>query len=448
MSIFKAYDIRGIYPDQIDEDTARRVGQALAQFLDARRLVVGRDMRTMAPSMTDALCAGIQSQGCEVVDIGLVSTPVVYHAIGTIPCDGGVVVTASHNPKEYIGLKMCKAGPRPLSGDSGIPEVQALAEGPELPSVAAAERGRRESVDVKQGYIEKLVELTGGSDAIVPQKIVVDYANGMGIAEGPETFARFPGLDVVPIFDTLDGTFPNHEANPLKEENLDVLRARVVAEGATLGLGFDGDADRCAFVDAKGRTVGADIITAILTPNLLARRPGAGVIYDLRSSKIVPETILANGGVPVRERVGHSFMKETMREKNCIGGGELSGHFYFSEFYNSDCGLLAALVTLAELSRRGVDLEAAAASLRVYQQSGEINFRVEDKAGAIDRISAALSGGEQDRLDGIMVQFPDWWVNVRPSNTEPYLRLVMEADNAALLAEKQAEMIALLGEPV
>lgn len=448
MSIYKAYDIRGVYPKEIDERIARRVGQALVQFLDARRLIVGRDMRTMAPSVTDALVEGVTSQGSEVVDIGLASTPCVYHAIGTIPCDGGVAVTASHNPKEYIGLKMCRAGPAPLSGDSGIPQIQELAEAPEPAPLAADERGRRELVDVKQSYVDKLVELVGGPDALPAQTIVVDYANGMGIVEGPATFARFPGLRVIPLYDELDGTFPNHEANPLREANLDPLRERVVREEATLGLAFDGDADRCAFVDCRGRTVGADLITAILVPNLLARRPAAGVIYDLRSSRIVPETIRKHGGQPVRERVGHSFMKETMKKRGCIGGGELSGHFYFSEFHNSDCGLLAALLVLAELGKEGTDLAAAAERLRVYQQSGEINFRVEDKAGAIERIAAHFADGAQDRLDGIMVEYPDWWLNVRPSNTEPYLRLVMEADTAHRLAEKKAELIALLGTPV
>lgn len=448
MSVYKAYDIRGTYPDQIDEARARRIGAALATFLDARRLVVGRDMRTMAPAITDALCDGIMSQGCEVVDIGMVSTPVVYHAIGTIACDGGVMVTASHNPKEYIGFKMCKAGPAPISGESGIKEIEALAEGEALPEKDEKERGRREPVDVKASYLEKVLEITGGADAIPAQKIVVDYANGAGLCEGPEAFAMFPALEVVPLYDELDGTFPNHEANPLVEKNLDDLRAKVVAEGATLGLSFDGDADRCAFVDAKGRTVGADIVTAILVPALLARKPGAGVIFDLRSSRIVPETIEKHGGKPLRERVGHSFMKETMKREGAIGGGELSGHFYFAEYHNSDNGLLAGLVTMAQLAKDGVDLEKAADALRVYHQSGEVNFRVEDKAGAVEKIAAALEGGEQDRLDGIMVQFPDWWVNVRPSNTEPYLRLVMEAESAELLEARKAEMIALLGDPI
>lgn len=450
MSVYKAYDIRGTYPDQIDEARAKRIGAALARFLDARRLVVGRDMRTMAPAITDALCAGIMGQGCEVVDIGVVSTPVLYHAIGTIACDGGVMVTASHNPKQYIGFKMCRSGPAPISGDSGIKDIERLAEGPaaDLAPRAGVQPGRREPVDVVGSYLDEIVALVGGPDAIPAQRIVVDYANGAGICEGPLAFARFPALEVVPLFDELDGTFPNHEANPLVESNLDALRERVRSEGASLGLAFDGDADRCAFVDRDGRTVGADIVTAILVPALLRRKPGAGVLYDLRSSRIVPETITSHGGRPLRERVGHSFMKETMKREGAIGGGELSGHFYFAEYHNSDNGLLAGLMVLAELGRQGTDLEAAAASKRVYFQSGEINFQVEDKVGALQRIAERFQDGEVDRLDGIMVQYPDWWVNVRPSNTEPFLRLVMEAESEALLAEKRAVLVSMLGTPV
>lgn len=446
MSIFKAYDIRGTYPDQIDENTARRVGMAVVDFLGAKRLVVGRDMRSMSPSVTDALCEGIMHRGCEVVDIGLASTPRVYQAIGTIPCDGGIVVTASHNPKQYIGFKMCAAGPVPLSGDHGIPEIQALAEGHEPP--AAETLGRREFHEDLDSFVQEVVELVGGPEAIPAQKIVVDYANGMGAYEAPAIFKSFPHLEVVSLYEELDGSFPNHEANPLKESNLDDLRAKVAETGATLGLAFDGDADRCAFVDENGRTVGADLITAILARHFLAAHPGRGVIYDLRSSRIVPETVTALGGIPVKERVGHSFMKKTMRERDCIGGGELSGHFYFREFHDSDCGVLAGCVVLAQLGKEGRSLASAADELRVYYQSGELNFRIEDKKGMMEKVVESLPGGKVDRLDGVMVEFDDWWVNVRPSNTEPYLRLVMEATSPELLEEKKNQLVQLLGTPV
>ena len=446
MSIFKAYDIRGVYPDQIDEKIARRVGEAMVDYLQARRLIVGHDMRTMADSMTDAFVDGVLSRGCDVTDIGLVSTPAVYCAIGEIACDGGAVITASHNPKEYTGIKMCKAGPVPLSGDEGIPEIKALAEGSE--PTPAPTRGKREPFDIKPIYLDKLIELTGGPEAIAPQKIVVDYANGMGIWDAPEAFARFKGLEVIPLYDSLDGTFPNHEANPLREENLQDLKKAVRENGATLGLAFDGDADRCAFVDEEGRTVGADLITVILARFMLERHPGRCIIYDLRSSKVLPEKVLEYGGKPVKERVGHAFMKATMKREGCIGGGELSGHFYFSEFYNSDSGLLAGLRVLAQLSKEGKTLKQAADELRIYYQSGEINFRVENKEEKMEEVVKAFPGGKVERLDGILITFPDWWVNVRPSNTEPYLRLVLEADSEALLEEKKKELIQILGTPV
>lgn len=443
MSIFKAYDIRGTYPDQIDATTARKIGAGMVQFLQAKRLVVGRDMRTMAVEIQDALIDGMLSQGCDVVDIGLASTPMVYYGIGKIECDGGVVVTASHNPKEYIGFKMCRAGARPLSGDSGIKDIEQLVQQDDF--TPAARAGTRDSVDLMQDWIE---HITAFADGIKPMKIAVDYANGMGANESPAIFAKIPGLEVVSLYQELDGTFPNHEANPLKESNLDDLRALVSKENCVLGLAFDGDADRCAFVDEAGRTVHADLITVILARGMLKRHPGKGIIYDLRSSKVLPEEIEKLGGRPVKDRVGHSFMKETMRREDCIGGGELSGHFYFAENFYTDCGVLAALLVLNQLSAEGTTLKAAADALRKYHPTGEINFRVEDKAGLMKAVEAKFSDAEIDFLDGITVTYPDWWVNVRPSNTEPYLRMCLEADTQELMEEKKREIIAILGEPV
>ncbi|GAB4154783.1 MAG: phosphomannomutase/phosphoglucomutase [Planctomycetota bacterium] len=443
MSIFKAYDIRGTYPDQIDEDVATRIGAAFAHFLGAKRLVVGRDMRTMAPSIQDAVIDGILRQGCDVVDIGLCSTPMGYFAIGKIPCDGGLVVTASHNPKEYIGFKVCRAEARPLSADTGIKDIERLVAAGGPPP--AARHGKRDSVDVKRDFVR---HIAGFAKRIAPTRIVVDYANGMGAHEAPEIFARIPGLEVIPLYDDLDGTFPNHEANPLKESNLDDLREAVRRHGAPIGLAFDGDADRCAFVDEEGRTVHADLITVILARGMLARHPGKGIIYDLRSSKVVPEEIRKLGGVPVRERVGHSFMKETMRVKDCIGGGELSGHFYFAENYYTDCGVLAGLLVLDQLGAEGRTLKQAADELRKYHGTGEINFRVEDKRERMLAVEKAFPGGQIDHLDGVTVTFPNWWVNVRPSNTEPYLRMCLEADTEELMRQKRDELVALLGEPL
>ncbi|MFT4840070.1 MAG: phosphomannomutase [Planctomycetota bacterium] len=443
MSIFKAYDIRGLYPDQIDAKTAFRIGAAMVRFLSAKRLVVGRDMRTMAPEIADAVIDGMMSQGCDVVDIGLASTPMVYYGIGKIECDGGMVVTASHNPKQYIGFKMCRAEARPLSGDNGIKDIEEMVLNADLSPVG--EKGKREQVDLMEDWC---AHIAGFARDIKPMKVCVDYANGMGANESPNIFKRIPGLEIISLYEELDGTFPNHEANPLKESNLDDVRALVKKHGATLGLAFDGDADRCAFVDNEGRTVHADLITVMLARGMLQRHPGKGIIYDLRSSKVVKEEILRLGGRPVRERVGHSFMKETMRKTDCIGGGELSGHFYFAENYFTDCGVLAAIEVLNQLSAEGTTLKESADPLRKYFGTGEINFQVEDKDALMKQIEERFKDGEVDHLDGVTATFSDWWVNVRPSNTEPLLRMCLEADTQELMEQKRDEVFAVLGTPV
>jgi phosphomannomutase len=442
VSIFKAYDIRGTFPDQIDERIARRIGAAMVRFLSAKRLIVGRDMRTMAPAIQDAVIAGMLEQGCDVIDIGLASTPAVYYAIGKIPCDGGMAVTASHNPKEYIGFKLCRQEARPLSAETGIKQIEQLATGPELPPSPRA--GKRDQVDFKAEFVARIA---GFAKNIAPMTIVVDYANGMGAHEAPAIFARIPNLKVIPLFDQLDGTFPNHEANPLKEQNLDVLRAAVKQHKAALGLSFDGDADRCAFVDENGRTVLADLITAILARGFLERFPGKGIVYDLRSSKVVAEEVKRLGGRPIRDRVGHSFMKETMRREDCIGGGELSGHFYFAENYYTDCGVLAAVMVLNQLSKERTTLQRAADALRKYSGTGEINFKVKDKDAMMQKVEAKYKDAQIDHLDGVTVTYPTWWVNVRPSNTEPLLRMCLEADTKAIMEQKKAELFAILGAP-
>lgn len=443
VSIFLAYDIRGTYPDQIDEETARKIGASFTRFLGARRLVVGRDMRTMSPAIQDAVVQGILEQGCDVLDIGLASTPMTYFAIGKLPCDGGLCVTASHNPKEYTGFKLCREGARPISADSGIRDIERMVEDGGPPPVER--HGKRDQVDVREDFIEHVVSF---ATDVRPTRLVVDYANGMGAAEGREIFARIQGLEVVELYPELDGTFPNHEANPLKESNLDDLRAEVARTGAPLGIAFDGDADRCAFVDEEGRTVHADLITAILARGMLERHPGAAIVYDLRSSRVLPEEIRRLGGRPIRERVGHSFMKETCRREDCAGGGELSGHFYFKENSYSDSGQLAAIMLLSQLGKEGKTLKQAADELRVYATTGEINFRVEDKDAALRRVAEALADAEIDWLDGVTATYPNWWVNLRPSNTEPYLRMRLEADDEETLQEKLRLMFDLLGEPL
>jgi len=442
VSIFKAYDIRGTYPDQVDERIAFDIGAAMVRFLGAKRLVVGRDMRTMAPSVQDAVIEGMLSQGCDVVDIGLASTPMGYYAIGKIPCDGGLVVTASHNPKQYIGFKLCRKEARPMSADTGIKDIERMVKAGGMQPAAKA--GKRDFVDVKKDFVDHIANFAKG---IKPMSVVVDYANGMGAHESPAIFAKIPGLQVEALYPELDGTFPNHEANPLKESNLDDLRRAVKARKATLGLSFDGDADRCAFVDEEGRTVHADLITVILARGMLQRHPGKGIIYDLRSSKVVPEEIVKLGGRPVRERVGHSFMKETMRRTDCIGGGELSGHFYFAENYYTDCGVLAAILVLNQLSQEGKTLKQAADPLRKYFGTGEVNFKVADKDALMKAVEAKYADATIDHLDGVTVTYPTWWVNVRPSNTEPFLRMCLEADTQALMEQKRDELFAILGHP-
>lgn len=448
MSIFKAYDIRGTHPDQIDDKMAFRIGAAMVRFLSAKRLVVGRDMRTMAPAIQDAVIDGMLSQGCDVIDIGLASTPMVYYAIGKLPCDGGLAVTASHNPKQYIGFKLCRAEARPMSADTGIKDIEQLVAqwDPGLGDPKPNPRhGKRDFVDLTRDWVQHIASFAKG---IAPMTVCVDYANGMGANESPAIFAKVPGLEVVPMYEQLDGTFPNHEANPLKESNLDDLRASVKQHKAALGLAFDGDADRCAFVDEEGRTVHADLITVILARGMLQRHPGKGIIYDLRSSKVVPEEIVKLGGRPVRERVGHSFMKETMRRTDCIGGGELSGHFYFAENYYTDCGVLAAILVLNQLSAEKTTLKRAADALRKYHGTGEINFKVADKQALMKQVEAKYRDASIDWLDGISVTYPTWWVNVRPSNTEPFLRMCLEADTKSLMEQKRDELFAMLGHPV
>jgi phosphomannomutase len=443
VSIFKAYDIRGTHPDQIDAKIARSIGNAFAVFLKSKTLVVGRDMRTMAPAIQDAVIDGILDAGCDVLDIGLASTPATYYAIGKLPCDGGLCVTASHNPKQYIGMKLCRESARPLSADYGIPDIQRMCESGAYHR--AAHRGKRDQVNITDDFVAHIASFARG---IRPMKIAVDYANGMGACESPAIFRAIPGLEVVSIYEQLDGTFPNHEANPLKESNLDDLRRLVKTGGATIGLAFDGDADRCAFVDEDGRTVHADLATVIIARDLLARHPGKGIIYDLRSSKVVPQEIEKMGGRPVRERVGHSFMKETMRKTDCIGGGELSGHFYFAENHYTDCGVLAAIMILNQLSKENRSLKQAADELRRYHGTGEINFKVADKAALMRAVEARYADAVIDHLDGVTVTYPDWWVNVRPSNTEPFLRMCLEADTPARMAEKRDELFGILGHPV
>ncbi len=448
--IFKAYDIRGLYPSQLDEEIAKKIGLCFHHLLDPDELrrsntvAVGRDMRSHSVPLQAALIKGLLASGLDVVDIGLTTTPMSYFAVGHLGTAGGIQVTASHNPAGYNGMKMSLHGARPVSGDDGIPLLEKkVAEGADGP---AGKRGELRKEDVFEAYGEHLLGVLAPGEGAKRLKVVADAANGMGTIYKP--LLEKAGIELIPLYFELDGTFPNHEANPLKMENLADLVAKVRETGADLGVSFDGDADRSAFVDERGEPVGSDLTTALIAGELLERDPGKSVVYDLRSSRAVAEYIREKGGNPIRERVGHSFIKATLREHDGIFGGELAGHYYFRHNYTADCALLAVFEILNLLWKTGKPFSKVVEPLLRYAKSHEINFQVEDKAGKIEMLAERFGDGEIDYLDGITVQYPDWWFNVRPSNTEPYLRLVAEAATEELLAEKRAELISLLGEPV
>ena len=449
MSIFKAYDIRGLVPDELDSALAYKIGHAFARFLKAKRLLVGRDVRVHSDEIAGAVIEGMRDAGTDVLSIGVASTPMTYYAIGSTDVDGGLCVTASHNPGQYNGMKLCRSGARPISGDTGIREIERMCA--EAVPEPKAMRGTLEERDLLADYA---AHVTAFSKLDRDVSIAIDAANGMAGYTLPAILEGMPHVKAKTLFMEPDGTFPNHEANPIKEENLDPVRELVRAEGTALGVGFDGDADRCCFVDESGRTVPADLMTALLARELLMREPGATVVYDLRSSWVVQEVIEAAGGTALRERVGHSFIKATMRERGAVFGGELSGHFYFRDNFVCDSGVIAMVSALNLLGEGGPPLSERVADLRRYHSTGEVNFRVADKEAVLQRLRNDYTDGRQDELDGVTVAYgalgdPEWWwFNVRPSNTEPLLRLNLEASTAALRDQKRLELVeAIGGEP-
>ncbi len=448
MGIFKAYDIRGVHPTELDADIARRIGHAFARLLDAKRLLVGRDMRVHSPEVAEAVIEGMRDAGADVVSIGLASTPMTYFAIGSQDVDGGLCVTASHNTGEYNGMKLCSRGARPISRANGIADIERMCGEPYPGAVAA--RGTLEELDLDEAYAAHVASFCDMEGDI---SLAIDAANGMAGHTLPGILPRLPRLTTSTLFMEPDGSFPNHEANPLKEENLDDVRALVGSSGASAGVGFDGDADRCCFVDETGETVTADLMTALLAREFLRKEPGAHIVYDLRSSWVVKEEILAGGGVAHRDRVGHSFIKATMREHGAVFGGELSGHFYFRDNFVCDSGALAMVSALNLLTREenhGRTLSELVQGLRRYPSTGEINLAAEDKAAAIAKLKERYADGRQDELDGITVEYGDlssddwWWFNVRMSNTEPLLRLNLEAKLEATRDARRDELVALL----
>jgi len=437
--IFKAYDVRGVVPDELNEDVARRIGAAFAHWAGAPRVALGRDCRLSSPSLAAALAEGITSRGVDVVDLGLAATDLLYFASGSLDVPG-VMVTASHNPPRYNGLKFCLAGARPVGRDTGLAEIRALAERDAYPP--AERTGSVERRDLLDAYTEHVLSFVDPA-SFRPLTVVVDTANGMGGLVVPRVFARLP-VTLVHLYPELDGTFPNHPADPIDPENQRDLKREVLARGADIGLAFDGDADRVFVVDERAEGVSGSEITALVAIAMLERHPGAKIVHNLICSWAVPEVIREHGGIPIRTRVGHSFIKQVMAETDAVFGGEHSGHYYFRDNYRADSGLIAAVVVLEVLSKAGRPLSEVLAPLRRYHASGEINTVVRDQGATIEAIAAAYPQGRQDRTDGLTVEFDDWWFNVRPSNTEPLLRLNVEARTEELLKEKTAEVLAII----
>ena len=437
--IFKAYDVRGVVPDELDATIARRIGAAFASWARLPAILLGRDCRISSPELAAAITDGATSVGVDVVDLGLASTDLVYFASGSLDLPA-VMLTASHNPKNYNGLKFCMPGARPVGEDSGLREIRAIVERGDVPPAAA--KGTVSRRDLLEPYTEHVLSFVDAS-AMRPMTVAVDTANGMGGLVVPAVMARLP-VTLHHLFAELDGTFPNHPADPLDPENQKDLKASVLEHHADVGLAFDGDADRVFLVDEKAEDVSGSLLTALVARAMLRQEPGAKIVHNLICSWIVPESIRAEGGVAIRTRVGHSFIKQVMAETGAIFGGEHSGHYYFRKNYRADSGLIAAVVALGELSSAEGAISDVLAPFRKYFDSGEINSRVDDPKAKIEEIAVALTDGRQDRLDGLTLEYPDWWCNVRPSNTEPLLRLNVEATTAELLARKTAMMLDLI----
>ncbi len=438
-SIFKAYDLRGVVPDDLDEDVARRIGAAFAEWTGAERIAVGRDCRLSSSSLCAALMEGAAARGVDVVDIGLASTDLLYFASGDLDVPG-VMLTASHNPPRWNGLKLCLAGAAPVSEDTGLREIRVLAERDEYPPEPSL--GRIEDQSLLDRYVDHVLSFVD-VERFAPLTVVADTANGMGGLVVPAVLARLP-VGLVHLYPELDGTFPNHPADPIDPENQRDVKRTVLERGADIGLAFDGDADRVFLVDERAEGVSGSLVTALVAQAMLQRHPGASIVYNLICSWAVPEVIRENGGVPVRTRVGHSFIKQIMADTGAVFGGEHSGHYYFRDNYRADSGLIAAVVVLEQLSIAGRPLSELLEPFRRYHASGEINSRVSDRWGAVERIARTFAEERQDRTDGLTVQFDDWWFNVRPSNTEPLLRLNVEARTEELLKEKTAAVLDLI----
>lgn len=437
MSIFKAYDIRGIVGTELTEDIAKKIGRAFATFLQPKSIVIGRDMRPHSPGICDALTEGLTMQGVDVVDLGMVSTPMSYFANGKLGADGSIIVTASHNPGEYNGMKLCRAGAVPISGATGIKEIERIVMEEDFAAIPETP-GSITEVDIADEY---KAHIRSFAKIESPLHICIDYANAMGIKEG-EVFEGLFSWDS--MFDTYDGSFPNHEANPLDPETFDDIRKQVKGGSYDFGIAFDGDADRVGFVDEHGEIVTMDMITALIADALLEVQKGV-VLYDLRSSSAVKEVIEQAGGTAEMCRVGHAFIKAQMREADAVFAGELSGHYYFRQNYFTESSALAAILIANRVSQTGKSLSELVAPIRKYWCSGEINSRVQTPASVFDQVREKYADAEIFELDGVSVNFEDWWFNVRMSNTEPLCRLNLESKvSEADMQTKRDEVLALI----
>jgi len=444
LAIFKAYDIRGTVPDQLNAELAYGIGRATARFIGADRLVVGRDARSHSPELTGELIRGITDEGVSVIDLGLVSTPMVYYAVNNTGAGGGISVTASHNPAQYNGFKICREQAIPVGEDSGLKEIEALV-GQLAGDSPAASTGSVETLDVRAGYVEHVLSVGEGRPSV---KVAIDCGNGMAAVGLEPLLERLP-VEVEKLYFEPDGTFPNHEADPLKVENLADVAEAVRRVGADFGVAFDGDADRAVFVDETGRPVSSDLMTGVMARHQLDRSPGGLVLYDLRSSRAVAEEVEAAGGRAEMCRVGHSFVKAQMRERGAIFAGELSGHIYFNfaDGLIADDAIAAFVAVLDVLAAEGKKLSEIVDPLRRYHASGEINSRVRDTAEVIAAIEAEHGDApEVSKLDGLLVRYDDWWFNLRPSNTEPVLRLNLEASDAAKMEQERDRILARVAE--
>ncbi len=435
--IFKAYDVRGIYPEEINKDTVFAIGRAFVDFLkkEGPKIVVGRDNRLSSPELHQSLLRGLTDGGARVTDIGLATTPMLYWACAHYGFDGGISLTASHNPPQYNGLKLVGEGAAPLSGQSGLPEVRQLALRNKF---SKEQKGEMIQKEVMKDYLNFNLEKVNQND-FQSLRVVVDAANAVP-AILIEPLQKFLPLTVYPLFAELDGNFPNHSPNPLLPENLKALQKEVKSRDADFGVAFDGDGDRVMFVDEKGEIVSPDFVTALVAQSILKEDPGQKILYDLRSSNVVREIVKAFGGVPLMSRVGHAFIKERMRRENVVFAGEFSGHYYHRDHYFCEAPLMVLFALVREISQQKKSLSQLVKPLQVYYHSGELNFEVKDKEGILKRLETKYKNGEVSHLDGLRVDFEDWWFNARPSNTEPVLRLVVEARTPKMMEQKKKEL--------